>query len=142
MKTFGIAAKAVIINQEKKFLVLKKSSSEDINPNTYDFPGGRVEFGEMLEEAVVREVKEETGYNVTPITVFNGWTFVKDDTFQLAGVDFICKLDDGVPSLSGEHISIEWLDLETVLKMNEIPKWMIATLTKAEKFVEALQINA
>ncbi len=38
MKTFGVASKAVILNQEGKYFVIKKSSAEDMNPNTYEYP--------------------------------------------------------------------------------------------------------
>lgn len=39
--------------------------------NTWTVPGGHVEWGEKLEEAVKREAKEETGLDITNIQFFN-----------------------------------------------------------------------
>ena len=65
MSDFGVATKAIIFNTKlKKYLVLEKSDIEDINPNTFDMPGGRINFGEKLEDAVIREAKEETGLDI------------------------------------------------------------------------------
>src|SRR3990167_1787520 len=100
-KIFGVAVKAVLY-QDGKYLILHKSDSEDINPNTYDLPGGRLEFGEKPEEALVREVVEETGLEVQPLGLLNSWTFTKGD-FQLVGIDFLCQLRGGVERLSEEH---------------------------------------
>lgn len=80
-KTFGVAIKGIIV-KDGKFLILLKSDSEDVNPNTFDFPGGRLNFGEMLDEALKREIKEETGLDIEIKNILNAWTFTKKD-FQL-----------------------------------------------------------
>ena len=46
-----------IVIRENKILLLKQT-------NGYDLPGGGMELGEIPEEAVVREVWEETGLTV------------------------------------------------------------------------------
>ena len=43
----------------------------------WTLPGGGVEYGESMEEAVVREVREETGYDVVvgrPLTTHTSWS--------------------------------------------------------------------
>jgi len=67
-------------------------------------PGGRIKFGEKLEEAVRRESKEETGLNVKVKQVFNAWTFIKADRgLQLVGIDFLCVAKQEEIRLSEEH---------------------------------------
>lgn len=134
MKTFGVATKAVIINPEGKYLILKKSDKEDVNPNTYDLPGGRILFKEKPEDAVYREVKEETGLEVEILNVFNTWSFQKDENFQLVGIDFLCKHKSGSEKLSKEHNEFLWLYPKEV-ESSDMPSWLVKTIQKAEKFV-------
>ncbi len=111
-----------------------KSDQEDINPNSYDFPGGRLKFGEKLEEAVVREAKEETGLDVVAIQVFNAWTFVKPNTdFQLTGIDFICTTKTEIIVLSQEHSGYEWLDIHQLTSDAKYPDWLRKPIEKASK---------
>lgn len=135
MSDFGVATKAIIFNTNlKKYLVLKKSDVEEINPNTFDMPGGRIEFGEKLEEAVVREAKEETGLEVVAKQVFNAWTFVKkDNDFQLTGVDFLCLTEEEKVRLSPEHSGFEWREAEEIIKDEKYPDWLRKTIEKVEK---------
>lgn len=135
MSNFGVATKAIIFNTKlKKYLVLRKSDVEDINPNTFDMPGGRIEFGEKLEEAVVREAKEETGLNVKPCQVFNAWTFVKKDKdFQLTGIDFLCTTEQEEIKLSDEHSGFEWKEAGEIVEDEKYPDWLKETIEKAEK---------
>ena len=135
MTEFGVATKAIIYNPKLgKYLVLKKSHTEEINPDTYDLPGGRIKFGEKLEEAVVREAKEETGLDVEPKEIFNGWTFVKEDQgFQLTGIDFLCLTEQEKVTLSEEHAGFEWRSAEKIINDEKYPGWLKKTIEKAEK---------
>jgi 8-oxo-dGTP diphosphatase len=60
MNKFFIAGHA-LIRKGEEYLVLKRSERNDYMPLKWDIPGGIVEMGETVEQAVIREVKEETG---------------------------------------------------------------------------------
>ena len=73
-----------LIEISDKYLVTKRSSLENVYPNYYDIPGGLVNFGELPQEALIREVKEETNLDVIPISViyeFSNYDNEKDMIF-------------------------------------------------------------
>jgi len=60
-------AVSAAIMRDGKVLVVRRARKPALN--LYTLPGGGVEIGETLHEAVVREVREETGLAVEPIAL-------------------------------------------------------------------------
>jgi 8-oxo-dGTP diphosphatase len=55
---------AVIIHQRQVLLIRRVKVAEEVSNLVWALPGGQVEAGETLEQALAREVQEETGLNI------------------------------------------------------------------------------
>ena len=54
-----------LVIREGKLLMVKRHEPEVKGAHMkWEFPGGKVDIGETPEQAIVREVKEETGYDI------------------------------------------------------------------------------
>lgn len=109
------AVKCLLIENEKivitKYLKGKKKGY-------YDIPGGKIEDGEKLEEAAIREMKEETGMSVSNL--------IKKGIFEVEYPDrkfyfdvFLAKKYEGVPQNFEENTS-EWINIEELLNKEKI----------------------
>lgn len=98
------AVKAIIM-RGNKFLILKDKVS-----NLWTLPGGRLEFGEKPEDALVREVLEETGLEVTVGEVTGNWNFsVPSENEERVLTNFFCKEIGGKFRLSDEDLEAKWV---------------------------------
>jgi len=77
-----------------------------------------VELGERLEEAVKREVWEETGLNLTRADFLCHQQCIYDDSFwqkrHFLFFDFVCRVADGEVRLNDEAEEYAWVDIERV----------------------------
>jgi 8-oxo-dGTP diphosphatase len=64
-KPFMLSCKVLVRNGRGECLMLKRSAASKNNKGKWDFPGGKVDPGERFDEALLREVAEETGLDVT-----------------------------------------------------------------------------
>ncbi len=62
-KKVNVVVKGIIEN-DNKILLIKRSENDPVGPNTWEFVGGKVEFHENMEEALNREIYEETGIKI------------------------------------------------------------------------------
>lgn len=82
-----------------------------------------MEFGETAEETLKREMLEETGLAVKPIKLLDTWNLVRED-YQIAGIIYLCQLEEGEVRLSDEHDRYKWIgtDLESLQKLYNVFK--------------------
>lgn len=55
---------AAIIKDGDHYLIAQRKADSPIEPNKWEFPGGKVEHGEHPEAGLCREIKEELGLDV------------------------------------------------------------------------------
>ena len=58
----------IVHPNEKKILVVKRSNSDNVFAGMYAMPGGGIDEGESVQEAAVREIKEELGVSLKTIS--------------------------------------------------------------------------
>jgi len=108
------ALKAIIV-KDRKILILKRAKEEDCFKEMWDIPGGKINFGEMPEDALKREVKEETGLEIEIIKPIRVWSFFKNNgKTQVVGVTMLCKYKRGKVRLSKEHTEFKWISPEEI----------------------------
>lgn len=80
----------------------------------WSIPGGRVEPGELVAEAVVREVREETGIDVV-CTELAGWVERVGDDHHFVILDFMTTvISDGDPVAGDDAAEARWIPLSDV----------------------------
>lgn len=135
---FRPAGYAVIIDNGKILLCNTKSTGK------YWFPGGGVELGEKIEDAIKREVREETGIEIEikKFLTFQEIFFYYeplDEAYQNLSFFYLCKpittdlLADNQVDPEDESEKPRWIDLKSIRK-EEIQ-------TGAEKIFELIKNN-
>ncbi|WP_034890853.1 (deoxy)nucleoside triphosphate pyrophosphohydrolase [Gillisia sp. Hel_I_29] len=97
---------ALIVNKNK---VLCAQRSEKMSlPLKWEFPGGKLEKGETLEDCLKREIKEELGLNVKILQRLPSNTHRYSDKKIIELIPFRCSLQTSEIDLK-EHSKIEWV---------------------------------
>jgi nucleoside triphosphatase len=112
---------ALILNPDGE-LLLVRSHKWHVR---YTLPGGHVELGESLEEAVIREAKEETGLDVFDPEFLTYQQFIFDDSFykerHFIFFDFLCRTEDQAVILNDEAEDYLWVRPEEALSLEVSP---------------------
>jgi len=106
-----------IINPKGELLLLKSHKW----PGRYVVPGGHVELGERIEQAVIREAKEETGLDVYDLRFLCWQEFVYDPSFwkqrHFLFFDYSCRVDSAEVTLNDEAEDYIWIKPEEALEL-------------------------
>lgn len=102
-----VCVKAVIL-YEGKILIIKRAENAHINEGTWEPVGGKLEFGEDIESALSREIKEEVGLDVSIEKILYATTFKTDPTRQIVILTYLCRSEKNDVVLSEEHEDYQW----------------------------------
>ncbi|MFW5976744.1 MAG: NUDIX domain-containing protein [Bacillota bacterium] len=108
---------AVIFNPENEILLCKSNKFDK-----YVIPGGHIEVGEKMEQALRREILEETGLKIYDIELIS----LKEGVFEkgfsekkhFIFIDFMCKTDSCEVILNEEAETYVWIELEDINEYN------------------------
>ena len=105
-------------NNDQYLLMLRHKKENDLNEGKWIGIGGHIEEGEAKEQALVREVKEETGLDIVSYTYRGEILFINDDYQEIMYLYTADKFEgDLIPCKEGE---LQWIDIDDVLK---VPHW-------------------
>ncbi|WP_075620245.1 NUDIX hydrolase [Paenisporosarcina indica] len=102
-----VAVKGVIVH-EGKVLIIQRSHDDEIGSGTWECVGGKIDFGEDLETALVREIHEEVGLDVAVDKILYAATFKTDATRQVVILSYLCRSQNQDVVLSKEHSDYLW----------------------------------
>ena len=120
---------SLILNPEKKFLLIQRAPKDDSLPGFWELPSGGIDEGENMETSVIREVKEESGIDISneglKLVDSESYSFTKEngDIKNVTETTYLVSLDN-TPEviLSDEHVNYQWvslLELEDVFEDKE-----------------------
>ena len=107
-KPFGLAVKAVIVDQQDRCLLLRRSKINKSFVGCWEWPGGKVDPGEDFATAILREVREETGLEIE-ITALAGTTWFEMEHLRLVLLCMEARANGGEIRLSDEHDDFAWV---------------------------------
>ncbi|WJM07087.1 NUDIX domain-containing protein [Paenibacillus sp. PK1-4R] len=97
-----------LIENEGKVLIVKRSLVDEVGAGSWETVGGKVHFGEELEVALVREIREEVGIKVQIDELLFANTFFTDPHRQVILLMYLCRTKDHQVNLSEEHSEYMW----------------------------------
>ncbi len=97
----------------------KKADSELHGESTWTCPGGKLGFGEKIEDCIKREVFEETGIRLNKIKLISVTNDIVPDA-HFVTLGFLCKDFEGEPKVLEPEEITEW----KWFPLNELPEPM------------------
>ncbi len=147
-----VCSRGVIISQDHILLAYDPRPHPyhyyELDAHFYYLPGGHIDFQESAHSALIREIKEETGYDATIEKFFgiieHAWHFPGDEVCcHTHEINLIFNLSvpqltwrDAIPQKE-DHVAFQWISLETLHKTDlrpsllksALPQWLKGTDT-------------
>lgn len=112
-RDYGLTMRGIIKNSDGEILILKRHPKSRTDPDTWELPGGKMEEGEFFDDALVREIKEETNLDskVGDLAIA-----IQHDYPYKRTVQMIMYLDDveGEFKISDEHTDGKYASIDEI----------------------------
>jgi ADP-ribose pyrophosphatase YjhB (NUDIX family) len=101
-----------VIVRDAKALIIKRA--HEPRKGEWSLPGGHVELGESLTDALKREIKEETGLDVEPGPIIETFDRIHRDTegrvrYHFVILDYLCLAPKGTAVAGTDADDVAWV---------------------------------
>jgi ADP-ribose pyrophosphatase YjhB (NUDIX family) len=106
---------AVVVDHDRLLVVRRRNAPFQ---GRWSVPGGRVEHGELLAEAAVRELREETGLEGVCGRLID-WAELIEGEHHCVVFDFeVTVIGEGEPRAGDDAAEVRWVDLIDVAELD------------------------
>ncbi len=128
-----VGIKAFSLNEKGQFLILEKNTEgRPEHTGKWDIPGGRITAGTSLMENLAREIFEETGLDIDltyPPKLLRAEDIINPRAHTIRLTYWIHV--KGTVTLSGEHLSYQWVNLPELKELMESEESALANAIKS-----------
>ncbi len=110
----GVGVGAVIVDRQGKLFLARRGPQAKNERGLWEFPGGSVEFGETLADALRREMREEYGITIAVGELLDVVDHILPEEGQhWVSPSFLCMITEGTPKIQEPEkcAEIGWFDL-------------------------------
>jgi len=135
----GVGAGAIIFNKDGRIFLAKRGPEARNEKNRWEFPGGSVEFGETLESALIREIREEYGFVIDVVQLLDVVNHILPEEKQhWVSPTYLCRYKNGKPSIKEPHKceEIGWFNIGAI-PVKELTKASQKSLHSLKKYLSA-----
>ena len=123
-----LAVGAVVIDQDARILLIRRARPPSVG--AWTLPGGRVQAGETLEEAIVREVHEETALETRVVDRLGPVTIAREGMVYEIHEHVLVPVGGSVPRAGDDAADARWV-LRADLDALGVDKDAIAVVDQA-----------
>ncbi len=109
-----------VITRRGRLLVLRRAPTMTYKPGCWDLPGGHLAIGELFEECLAREVKEETGLTIADPRLLG----IHNSVGPYLQAIFACAVvghERDIRLRAHEHVEARWVTLSDLAQLELIP---------------------
>ncbi|MFH1832671.1 MAG: NUDIX domain-containing protein [Candidatus Levyibacteriota bacterium] len=131
----GVGVGAAIFDKKGRLFITLRGKKAKNERGKWEIPGGSVKFGETLEKAIIREIKEEYGIEIKVIKLLGVCNhIIKNEKQHWISPTYICKIKKGKPKIlePDKCDAIGWFTFKEAKKLplSIITKYDIGLLEK------------
>ena len=137
MGEFEVGVRSLVLHN-RKVLLLRRSNKPGIRSVSWEFPGGKINFGEDLHTALYREIEEEAGLeNIRIEKLLFAVTFLTGLGKQAVGLMYLSHASSDTVRISDEHDDFIWASRSKLVGL--LHKGMLNEL-KEHSVLESLEL--
>ena len=109
----GVGVGAIIVDDQGRLFLARRGPLAKNERGLWEFPGGSVEFGEKLADALKREMREEYGIEIEVCSLLDVTDHILPNEGQhWVSPTYVCVVTSGVPRIlePGKCTEIDWFD--------------------------------